>query len=317
MNTLLKFFRDDRPKYKQAPNVRLEEVAVNVLKHQDADALKGVKDVLFLAVSTLTTVAELKQRLYGQTSIHASKIRLMLCGQVLSNLDFLPPEVFESSRKARDEDEDLFRPRIFMSILQAADSSLLEDTKDEDEGTVISELDMGDALADDVDEEEKDEVALAAEREESQMLAEKMAADEAEARVIEERNTKAQELEQQLLDMHKKKTKMFSLRKDLERIQCGHFFEALKEAGFDDEGCFAEIDHEQLLEKGLWIPRKARTRMVALANSLKTRIAASGRRKSVAKDKVNADMRASEKLHGHMIEGIDEVLTNKKDINAA
>ena len=105
----------------------------------------------------------------------------------------------------------------------------------------------------DLDEEEQDEVFKAQAREEAALKEEQAERDREEQRLLEERNSRAAELEQQLLDMHKNKTKVFSLQKDLERIQCGHFYQALLEAGFDDEGCFAEIDHAQLLEKGLCV----------------------------------------------------------------
>ena len=65
------------------------------------------------------------------------------------------------------------------------------------------------------------------------------------------------------------------------------------------------------------LPRKARTRIVALAVSLKNRLDTKNRRKSVAKDRLNASMLDGGALKGVSIDGIDEVVTNKRDIKAA
>ena len=91
----------------------------------------------------------------------------------------------------------------------------------------------------------------------------------------------------------------------------------MHKAGYNDEGSFSDIDHDALLEKGLWLPRKARTRIVALAVSLKNRLDTKNRRKSVAKDRLNASMLDGGALKGVSIDGIDEVVTNKRDIKAA
>ena len=166
-------------------------------------------------------------------------------------------------------------------------------------------------------EEDKTTADLAVEAELAALEADRKATEAAEQAIIEDRNAKAAELEAQLLSMHKNKKNTFDLYKDLERIQCSHFYDILHKAGFHDEGSFSEITHECLMEKGIWIPRKARTRMVALAVSLKGRIDQRMRRKSVAKDHINSSMLSDGELKGVSIEGIDTVLTNKKDIKDA
>ena len=69
MKTLLSFVKDNRPKFK-TENQKLGEISVNILKYQEADVLDNLKPVLFLTIPMLTTVKELKERLFGQTSIH-------------------------------------------------------------------------------------------------------------------------------------------------------------------------------------------------------------------------------------------------------
>jgi hypothetical protein len=315
MQSLLKFFRNDRPNFKQE-NQELSEIAVNVLKYQDNDDIKNLSSTLFFALPTLTTVGELKQRIYGSTGIHASKIRIMLCGAPLDNLDFLDPELFESSLKFNQEDDDLYRPRLFMS-LQQADPTMIEEVVNDDISEV-SELDFGeDEDIEEMNEGEKTAIDIANELEIAKLEEEKKKALEAEQTAQDELNAKAAALEASRLELHKKQLKAFDLRKDLERIQCGHFYDALYKAGFHDEGSFSELDHEQLLEKELMIPRKARTRMIALAVSLKNRINTRGKKKQTAMASVNSSMRAHGDLKGVGIDGIDEVLTNKRDIDRA
>lgn len=316
MQKLLAYFRDDRPKFKKKDQ-ELGEVAIKVLKYQDHDQLNALKETLYVAVPTLSTVGELKQRLFGITSISKSKIRLMLCGSALSDLDFLPEEVFEPTKKVMDEDDDLYRPRLYMSI-KPLEGGEEDDAKSE--VSDVSELAMEEELADDAPNGEelvKTEADIAAEAEVAAMEQQIKAAEEAEEKAMQERNAEAAALEAAMHDATHKKSKVFSLKKDLERIMCHHFYDVLKAAGFDDEGAFSELTHEVLLDKGIWIPRKARTRMVALADSLKRRIDQRLAKGSQAKDRLNAQMKESGAIKGVAIEGIDGVMTNKKDINNA
>jgi len=323
MQKLLAYFRDERPLFKKK-NQELGEVAIKVLKYQDFEPLKDLKGTLYVAVPTLTTIGELKQRLFGITAIKKSSIRLMLCGSALSDLDFIPEEVFEPTKKSLDEDEDLYRPRLYMSIKPSSAASGEgdedDDKDDKSEASDVSELALDEEVAEDApngEELEKTAADLAAEAELAEMQKQMKAAEEAEEKAIQERNAEAAALEAALHDATHKKSKVFSLKKDLERIMCHHFYDVLKAAGFDDEGAFSQITHEVLLDKDIWIPRKARTRMVALADSLKRRIDQRMRKGAVAKDRVNAQMKDSGAIKGVAIEGIEGVMTNKRDINNA
>jgi len=316
MQKLLAYFRNDRPQFKKQ-NQELGEVAIKVLKYQDFEPLKALKGTLYVAVPTLTTVGELKQRLFGITSIKKSKIRLMLCGSVLSDLDFLPEEVFEPTKKVLDEDDDLYRPRLYMSIKPTEGDDGDEDVKSE--ASDVSELALEEEAAGDAPNGEELGTAadLAADAELAEMQEQAKAAEQAEERLVQERHAEAAALEAALHDVTHKRSKAFSLKMDLQRILCHHFYDVLKAAGFDDEGAFSELTHEVLLDKGIWIPRKARTRMVALADSLKRRIDLRLRKGVVAKDRVNAQMVSSGVIKGLAIEGVVGVMTSKRDINNA
>jgi len=151
------------------------------------------------------------------------------------------------------------------------------------------------------------------------MAAEQKAVEAAERKVEEERNARAAELEAKAHAEHKKsKVKIFDLQKDLDRIMAGHFYEALYAAGFRDEGAFSEITDEVLLEKDLYFPRKARVRIVALADSIKRRIEVRSKgNKIAAKDLVGQQMRESDQIKGSGIEGLEGVYTTKAELNRA
>ncbi len=314
LTSLLSFFRDDRPKFKR-PDAELREVAVRVLTYQDVEQLKKLKTTLYVTVPDFSTVGDLKQRLSAMTSIPKPQIRLMLCGTALSDNDPISPEVFEPTQKSKDEDDELYRPRLYLSI-QAADPIAEVDVQSE--VSELSDLGMEEDVENPNDEElPKTAEDIAAEAEMANLEKARKEAEEAEERDIAERYAQAAALEAALHESVHKRSKVFSLKKDLERIMCGHFYEQMKAAGFDDEGAFSEITHDALLEKGLWVPRKARTRMVALADILKRKIDQRSRRKSVGKDKLTTAMFSSGALKGVAIEGIDAVMLNKRDINNA
>ena len=118
------------------------------------------------------------------------------------------------------------------------------------------------------------------------------------------------------LSRHHKKAKFFELEKDLERIECAHFAPALKEAGFGSEGTFSEITDDMLQVHGLYIPKRSRVRIVALADSIKRRIDQRNNvQKTAALTMVNEEMRDGGKNMGRAIEGMsDGPVNNKNDV---
>ena len=279
----------------------LGEVAVTVLFYQADPVLsrlsgygKGSCVQLFIACANFSTTLELKRRIHGVTAIPVERMRLMLCGAVLRDEDRLPAEAFEQTQRTTD-DADVFRARMFLSLLP-----LLEEPKPESIISVVSEVD-----------EEEMKAAL-----EAKAKAEEAVRKEAEIRAIREARTRA--LEEQLRLDHLHTPTNFDLGSDLEKIQCSAFVQVLKKAGFADEGAFAHITDDTLQEAGLWIPRKARVRIVALADSVKRRMEVSARTTGPG---ALADVEKTMVTGGNMvtrgIEGLEENFTTKAQVTKA
>jgi hypothetical protein len=273
------------------------ELAINVAQHQGDPLMKALKPTLFFAVPTQMNVKDLRHRVHGITHIPMNRIRLMLCGEVLKDHEMVPDWAFELTKKV-SEDDDLFKARIFLSLLP-----IIEDDEPQSDESVLSEL-----SEEEMDEE--DQKAL------EDLKAEKEAAEKKEEEERLESEAKAKEIEAQALAHHHKKTKYFDLSKDLERIECKHFAPMLKEAGFRDEGTFSEITDEVLTQNNLYVPKRSRVRIVALADSIKRRIdQRMNKQTSKALAEVNAGMRDAGKNKGRAIEGMDGAVNNKADVN--
>lgn len=274
------------------------EVAINVAQHQGDPLMTALKPTLFFAVPTNLKVKDLRHRVHGLTNIPTNRIRLMLCGEVLRDEEMVPELAYEVTKKL-SEDDDLFKPRIFLSMMPVIEE--VEDKSDEE--SVISELSEEEIS-------EEDQKAL------DELKAEREAAEkkEEEERLANER--KAKDLEAMTHSAHHKKAKYFDLKKDLERIECAHFAPMLKEAGFKEEGVFSEITDEVLRSEGLYIPKRSRVRIVALADSIRRRIdQRNNKERSKILAEVNATMRNDGKNKGRAIEGMDDAVNNKADVN--
>ena len=276
----------------------LGELIINVQQHQGDPLMTALKPTLFVTVPTTMKVYDLRFRIHGLTSIPVSRIRLMLCGEVLKDHETVPDWAYEVTKKLH-EDDDLYKARIFLSMSPAPDVEEKEEVQ-----SVVSELSEHS-----MDEEEKEAMEkMNAEREEAKKK-------EEEERIKNEK--KAQELEALTHSRHHKKSKYFELEKDLERIECAHFAPALKEAGLDSEGTFSEITEDVLTVRGLYIPRRSRVRIVALADSIKRRIDQRDNvQRTAALAEVNEQMRDGGKNKGRAIEGMkDGPMNNKSDVN--
>ena len=139
MGFLSSIFGDNRPKFKK--NLDLSEIALNVLKYQMDERIQALKDVVFIALPIGSTVHDLKHRIHGLSHIPTNRIRLMLCGHVLSDQTIVPEEVFESQKKASTE-EDIYRARLFLSMQP------INEDGEEDADSVSSELSNDDDIPD-------------------------------------------------------------------------------------------------------------------------------------------------------------------------
>lgn len=280
----------------------LGEVSIQVLRYQAQETalLSGVSDRLHVTLPVGATGLQLKKRLHGMTNIPVVRIRLMFCGSVLEDGEAIPVDAFEETNKKSD-DADVFRPRMFLTLKPVVE----DETKPP---SVVSEP----------SEVDEDELRLAAEA--------KAAADEAqrhEAELHAIREARTRELEEKLKAEHMRPAD-FDLTSDLEKIGCSHFIIPLRKAGFADEGAFARITDDVLQEHGLWVPRKARVRIVALADSIGRRLEVRSRTKPGALKEVERAMvtgggkgKATAKLNTRSVEGLDGNFTTKASVTRA
>ncbi len=287
------------PKRPQVPKgLKIGELAINVAQHQGDPLMQALNRTLFFALPTELKVKDLRHRVHGKTQIPTNRIRLMLCGEVLRDEELVPDWAFEVTKKL-SEDDDLFRARIFLSMTPRIE----DEAEKSDEESVMSELSEEEIT----EEDQKALDDLKAEKEEAERK-------EEEERLANEK--KAKDLEAMTHSAHHKKSKFFDLKKDLERIECAHFAPMLKEAGFKDEGTFSEITDEVLTENGVYVPKRSRVRIVALADSIKRRIdQRMNKERTAILAEVNADMRDAGRNKGRAIEGMDSAVNNKADVN--
>lgn len=78
----------------------------------------------------------------------------------------------------------------------------------------------------------------------------------------------------------------FDLHDELGRIGCEAFADALIDRGFDEKGAFAEIVEDELAGVGLWIHKKARRRITALAELYRRQIGIDERQPKNALEKM-------------------------------
>ena len=284
-----------------ARGVVLGEVSITVLKYQVDPLLAPLGASLHIAIPVGTTsVGQLKLRVQGATGLPVARIRLMLCGAALDDAEPVPLEAFEDTKAATD-DEAVFRPRLFLSLKPPVE----EEARPPSVASEASEVD-------------EDELRLAAE---AKAAADEAARAEAELHAIREARTR--ELEERLRAEHMRPAD-FDLTSDLEKIGCAHFILPLRRAGFADEGAFASISDDVLQERGIWIPRKARVRIVALADSIKRRLevrshSRPGALREVERAMVTASRGGSrgQKINTRTVEGLDTNFTTKAAVTRA
>ena len=83
------------------------------------------------------------------------------------------------------------------------------------------------------------------------------------------------------------KSKMaFDVHDELSKIECGSFAELLISRGFDEKSAFAEMQEDELRGDGMWVHKKARRRITALAELYRREIAMDERQPKTVLDKM-------------------------------
>lgn len=110
----------------------------------------------------------------------------------------------------------------------------------------------------------------------------------------------------------------FKLSEELRKIDCTAFVDALSSAGYDNEGAFSELEEEDLQATNLWIPKRARVRILTLAGALKRRVAVFSQQKDAKSYKnFEKNLVGTSALKVLTIEGDDNVYTTMAALQAA
>lgn len=273
------------------------DLRINVLSkyHGDDPALTNCPATLHLTLPMNSTIYDLKRRVHGCTKIPVKRIRFIYCGDILTNDSgsVIPLDAFETTQK-KSEDDDLFRSRIYLSLISS----------EEDDSKSIESVSTDEYIRD----QRRAIIAIEeTEREQNEEL----------QRQRTERAKTMEEMQMAALLRRSKDLQAFNLKDDLHKIQCGEFFEVLYNSGYKDEGSFSCLTDGDLQQHGLWVPKKARFRILALADTIKRRIALYEKPKSNHKAVVEEELLKNKAIHGISIDGIEGTMTKKKDVKAA
>lgn len=173
-----------------------------------------------------------KKKIMGDRGIPVHDQTLVYRGQLLLDADCVPSEAFN------DVDEDGFLNRIRLV--------LPEDGTYNADGSKYSSLSK----------------ASSQEDEEAAALALKL---KLEQEALRARLRQLRQQENAKFDKMLKAHGRFDIHEELGRLECAQYADALLERGFNEKGAFALVKDEELAGSGLWIPRKYRRRIVALA----------------------------------------------------
>lgn len=186
------------------------EVKINYLHayHENDEILSKLRMPSFLPMYKDGTVLELKQKISGLTTIPIPKLRLIFCGEILKNDDEnIPRDAFELNENVA-EDDDIFRPRIQVSVQHVhsdLDDQLGSDKKPEEGADAELEFRM-----------RMLRMAEAGDDDQSPRL---------DGDIQDDDGNVDDNIDVQLFD----------LRIDLEKIQCGKYFDVLRDSGYGNE----------------------------------------------------------------------------------
>ena len=258
--------------------------------HVDDPAFANVQSPLYLVAPMICTVIELKNRIYGATKIPVVRMRLLFCGEVLSEDDtYIPDEAFEVAH-VQDEDAEVFRPHLYLSLMRYEDPDVESVSSVSTSESVRAERAAALALEE-------------AERQEQEELER-------------ERNARAKRLEDLEFAKLGIKNIEFNLKDDLHKIGCDYFYEPLLTHGYADEGAFSNLTDEVLRRKPLYIPKRARYVIAALADAIKRRIDLDNAPKTSKMTSVEDELLMAGKIHKRQVEGLGDA-TTKRDIQRA
>ncbi len=252
------------------------------------DAL-GSKKAFFIMCPTNATIESLRDRLSGLCHTPSRLLYLHYCGKTLKDEEKIPKEAFEYITKAESDDE-IFKSRIYLEIT----------------------FDPNDPDAPETAQRRLMRLQREREEEEAKVLAELKRQKEIEE---EARLKKEAELQKIALKLEKKeKAARFDLKGQLEKIDCGLFYNMLRDAGFEDEGSFSHMVEEDLTEGAVYVPRLARIRILSLRDAILRKLEAIHKAKH---GKAYEELSATMNLRVRVVEGTGKQYKTKKEAQDA
>mmetsp|Transcript_3890 Transcript_3890/g.6094 ORF Transcript_3890/g.6094 Transcript_3890/m.6094 type:complete len:484 (-) Transcript_3890:59-1510(-) len=192
--------------------------------------------------------------------------------------DELLPEEVYEQALTENSDDDIFRPRLFLYIYDEDDEVADEDSENQSAGSEDNNSFLGDE------------------------------------------EVKAFELPPEVASKTKYSipSRSFNLLKNLEKIKCDRYADALVQEGFADEGSFSFLTDEILKSAPLYIPKMPRLRILALADATRRRIFKDQEaEKNTMAAQVEAELLETQQIKTKMVEGLDGAYTKKADVKKA
>ena len=273
----------------------------------DEDGRKHVEGrrALFIPCCRGAEVLELKTKIAGKVSIPIDRMHLFYVGKRLLDDDELPEKVFEPTQN-EDSDEDLFRPRLFLSI----QFNLPKIQHDVDDGDVSKE--------EDGNLEVYNEIVRNNDEEEAQGCDEDLGGENTEKMDIIERSLDDAPTHNDIQRRRRVEDSNFKLEEEMAKIDCSTFAESLSGAGYDNEGAFGALEEEDLCAPGLRIPRRARVRIMTLAGAVARRSAVFDQEKNANSYKsFEKDLLGTSAVKALAIDGDDKIYTTKAELQRA
>ena len=119
------------------------ELVIIVLSGEYNSAFNLSSHIILGCPSVIST-GELKRRISGVCGVDVERLLLLYCGQVLSvDKELIPSEAFELS-DAADEDDNSFKARLCLSVLEDSRVKLQEDDYDLDNKNQVESDDVQD-----------------------------------------------------------------------------------------------------------------------------------------------------------------------------
>lgn len=212
--------------------MNLREIVLRVISWPDRAFIDSSDmhppDTVAFSLPIGSKVSHLAKKVHGAFDVH-NICNYVFCGRLLQEHDIIPSECFETNERL-DEVSLIFRPRITMIIISNQfDAAYAPPQDDVVHVHVVQDIDQAE-----IDRQQREKELY-------------------EAQLIAQNNVVVGS------------SSKFDLCREMQLIECSIFYPALLEAGFGQEGTFANISEADFQEMNLHFPLRAKQRILALA----------------------------------------------------